>query len=72
MRTDHDELDEVETSKLLELIRERAYQIFLAMAAVGRYQSPQDDWLAAEAEIQRELKAPCCRRPQDHRGPCSP
>lgn len=67
MRIDHEELSEAETSKLLEVIRERAYQIHLAMAAAGRYQSPQDDWLAAEAEVQKELHATSCRRPQDHK-----
>lgn len=67
MRIDHPELGETETAKLLDLIRERAYRIHLAMEAAGRYQSPQDDWLAAEAEVYSELHLSNCRRPQDHR-----
>ena len=62
----HTRLGETESALLLQLIQERAYRIHLQLAVAGRYESPQDDWIKAEAEIMHELGCTTCWRPQDH------
>ena len=61
MKPDHDEhwplvppgqdLSEDEEAQLLNTIRKRAQAIHDDLAAAGRYQSPEDDWLEAEKEV---------------------